>query len=155
MKTCGRAGTRDLYTRWGNQSAVLLCTVVSACRVRKSRAWQKNLLKHKVTCIFSTSCESYRGYLFDMATKKKQKKTEDENHEFKFEWTEIFAFIQNLNDLPICLICQEKMARNKKSNLERHFATNHASFSIKYPVGDARRKHLRNFKTVKKNQLLY
>ena len=54
------------------------------------------------------------------------------------------------------LFVREKMARNKKSNLERHFATNHASFSIKYPVGDARRKHLRNFKTEKKkNQLLY
>lgn len=75
-----------------------------------------------------------------MATKKKQRKTEDENREFKVEWTENFAFIQNLNGLPTCLICQEKMAHNKKSNLERHFTTKHESFSTKYPVGDARKK---------------
>ncbi|XP_059530893.1 general transcription factor II-I repeat domain-containing protein 2A-like isoform X5 [Myotis daubentonii] len=81
-----------------------------------------------------------KGALFDMATKKKQRKTEDENREFKVEWTETFAFIQNLNGLPTCLICQEKLAHNKKSNLERHFTTKHVSFSTKYPVGDARKK---------------
>ncbi|XP_036275872.1 general transcription factor II-I repeat domain-containing protein 2A isoform X2 [Pipistrellus kuhlii] len=81
-----------------------------------------------------------KGAMFDMATKKKQRKTEDENREFKVEWTETFAFIQNLNGLPTCLICQEKLAHNKKSNLERHFTTKHVSFSTKYPVGDARKK---------------
>jgi hypothetical protein len=75
-----------------------------------------------------------------MATKKKQRKTEDENREFKVEWTETFAFIQTLNGLPTCLICKEKLAHNKKSNLERHFTTKHASLSTKYPVGDARKK---------------
>lgn len=64
----------------------------------------------------------------------------DENHEFKVKLTKTFTFIQNLNDLPTCLICQEKMAHNKKSNLERHFTTKHVSFSTKYPVGDARKK---------------
>ncbi|XP_028003621.2 general transcription factor II-I repeat domain-containing protein 2-like [Eptesicus fuscus] len=34
----------------------------------------------------------------------------------------------------------EKLAHNKKSNLERHFTTKHMSFSTKYPVGDARKK---------------
>ncbi|GFW96930.1 uncharacterized protein TNCV_2160651 [Trichonephila clavipes] len=43
-----------------------------------------------------------------MATKKEQRKTEDENHEFKVEWTENFAFIQNLNGLPTCLICPKE-----------------------------------------------
>uniref|UniRef100_A0A8C4X7H4 HAT C-terminal dimerisation domain-containing protein n=1 Tax=Erpetoichthys calabaricus TaxID=27687 RepID=A0A8C4X7H4_ERPCA len=70
----------------------------------------------------------------------KQRKTEDENREFKVEWTELFAFIQNSNGLPTCLICQEKLAHNKKSNLERHFTTKHASFGSKYPAGDARKK---------------
>ncbi|GFW02930.1 general transcription factor II-I repeat domain-containing protein 2B [Trichonephila clavipes] len=65
---------------------------------------------------------------------------EDENCEFKVEWTENFAFIQNLNGLPTCLICKEKFAHNKKSNLERHFTRKHASFSTKYPTGDARKK---------------
>ncbi|GFT23382.1 uncharacterized protein TNCV_2016561 [Trichonephila clavipes] len=75
-----------------------------------------------------------------MATKKRQRKMEVENHEFKVEWTENFAFIQNLNGLPTCLICKEKFAHNKKSNLERHFTRKHASFSAKYPTGDARKK---------------
>lgn len=75
-----------------------------------------------------------------MATKKKQRKTEDDNREFKVEWTETFAFIENLDGLPTCLICQEKLAHNRKSNLERHFTTKHMSFSTKYPVGDARKK---------------
>jgi hypothetical protein len=87
-----------------------------------------------------------------MATKKKQRKTEDENRDFKVEWTETFAFIQNLNGLPTCLICKEKLAHNKKSNLERHFTTKHASFSTKYPVGDARKKAVEE---LQKNQVLY
>lgn len=74
-----------------------------------------------------------------MATKKKQRKIEDENREFKVEWTESFAF-QNINGFPTCLICKEKLAHNKKSNLERHFTTKHLSFGNKYPVGDARKK---------------
>ncbi|GFX79997.1 uncharacterized protein TNCV_2890521 [Trichonephila clavipes] len=75
-----------------------------------------------------------------MATKKTQRKTEDENSEFKVDWTENFAFIQNLNGLPTCLICKEKFTHNKKSKLERHFTRKHASFSTKYPTGDARKK---------------
>ncbi|GFW23289.1 general transcription factor II-I repeat domain-containing protein 2A [Trichonephila clavipes] len=71
-----------------------------------------------------------------MATKKKQRKTEGENGEFKVEWTRNFALIQNLNELPTCLICKEKFAHNKKSNLEGHFTRKHASFSTKYSTGD-------------------
>ncbi|KAJ1091736.1 hypothetical protein NDU88_004853 [Pleurodeles waltl] len=78
--------------------------------------------------------------LFDMATIKKQRTTEDENREFKVEWAVTFAFIQNLNGLLTCLICQEKLAHIKKPNLESHFTTKHVSFSTKYPVGDARKK---------------
>ena len=73
----------------------------------------------------------------DMATKKKQRKTEDENREFRVDWTENFAFIRNLNGHPACLICKEKFAHNKKSNLD---ILQHASFSTKYPAGDARKK---------------
>ncbi|GFX40572.1 uncharacterized protein TNCV_2373561 [Trichonephila clavipes] len=75
-----------------------------------------------------------------MVTKKKQRKTEDEKCEYKFEWTENFTFIQNLNGLPTCLICKKKFAHNKKSNLERYFTRKHASFSTKYPTGDSRKK---------------
>lgn len=39
------------------------CAVVSASRVRKSRAGDKSTYsKHKVTCIFPTSCKSYRYF---------------------------------------------------------------------------------------------
>ncbi|GFS96409.1 hypothetical protein TNCV_17371 [Trichonephila clavipes] len=34
---------------------------------------------------------------------------EDENREFKVEWTENFVFIQNLNGLPACLICPKEL----------------------------------------------
>ncbi|GFX77680.1 general transcription factor II-I repeat domain-containing protein 2A [Trichonephila clavipes] len=86
-----------------------------------------------------------RKWLFGSAPQitwlpKKAKKTEDENREFKAEWTENFAFIQNLNGLPTCFICKEKFAHNKKSNLERHFTRKQASFSTKYATGDARKK---------------
>lgn len=75
-----------------------------------------------------------------MATERKRRKTEDENREFRVEWTENFAFVRNSNGHPTCLICKEKFSHNKKSNLERHFTSKHASFSTKYPVGDARKK---------------
>ncbi|GBL74245.1 General transcription factor II-I repeat domain-containing protein 2A [Araneus ventricosus] len=42
--------------------------------------------------------------------------------------------------LPTCLICHEKLAHNKKLNLERHFTTEHTQFDGKYPTGDARKK---------------
>ncbi|GFW04563.1 uncharacterized protein TNCV_2225811 [Trichonephila clavipes] len=77
--------------------------------------------------------------------KKKQRKTEDENREFKVEWTENFAFIQNLNGPPTCLICKEKLSHNKKSYLERPFTRKRTSFSSKYPTGDARKKAVEEF----------
>ena len=82
-----------------------------------------------------------------MATKKKkQRKTEDESRKFKAEWTENFGIIQNMNGLPTCLICNEKFTHNKKANLERHFTRKHTTFSIKYPIGDARKKAVEELK---------
>ncbi|GBL79227.1 hypothetical protein AVEN_92453-1 [Araneus ventricosus] len=72
--------------------------------------------------------------------KKKKKRTEEENREFNQDWTETFAFICKTDGLPTCLICHEKLAHNKKSNLERHFTTKHTQFAGKYPTGDARKK---------------
>lgn len=73
-------------------------------------------------------------------TSKKKRKVIDENRVFNKDWTESFAFIQNLDGLPTCLICHEKFANNKKSNLERHFSTKHGTFASKYPAGDARKR---------------
>ncbi|GBN16877.1 hypothetical protein AVEN_35040-1, partial [Araneus ventricosus] len=66
------------------------------------------------------------------------------------DWTESFAFTCNTDRLPTCLICHEKLARNKKSNLERHFTTKHTQIAGKYPTGDDEKKPLKNSK--KKNQ---
>ncbi|GBN84918.1 General transcription factor II-I repeat domain-containing protein 2A [Araneus ventricosus] len=65
-----------------------------------------------------------------MASGKRKGKTEEENREFNLDWTESFAFICNTDGLPTCLICHEKLAHNKKSNLERHFTTKHTQFAV-------------------------
>ncbi|GBL92658.1 hypothetical protein AVEN_119060-1 [Araneus ventricosus] len=76
----------------------------------------------------------------------RKKRTEEENREFNQDWTEWFAFICNTDGLPTCLICHEKLAHNKKSNLERHFTTKHTQFAGKYPPGVARKKPLKSSK---------
>ncbi|GBM96251.1 hypothetical protein AVEN_134439-1 [Araneus ventricosus] len=80
-----------------------------------------------------------------MASGKKKRKTEEENREFNQDWRESFAFICNTYGLPTSLICHEKLAHNKKSNLERHFTTKHAQFTGKCPTGDARKKAVEEF----------
>ncbi|GBO10256.1 hypothetical protein AVEN_169308-1 [Araneus ventricosus] len=40
----------------------------------------------------------------------------------------------------------EKLAHNKKSNLERHFTTKGTQFAGKYPTGDARKKAVEELK---------
>ncbi|GBN05242.1 hypothetical protein AVEN_57670-1 [Araneus ventricosus] len=83
----------------------------------------------------------------------KKRRTEEENREFNQDWTESFAFICNTDGLPTCLICHEKLAHNKKSNLERHFTTKHIQLAGKYPTGDAQKKAVEELK--KKNQSIF
>lgn len=75
-----------------------------------------------------------------MASTKKKRRTEEEHREFNRDWTESFAFICNSDGLPTCLICHEKLAHNKKSNLERHFTKKHTQFASKYPAGEERKE---------------
>ncbi|XP_018578443.1 general transcription factor II-I repeat domain-containing protein 2A-like, partial [Anoplophora glabripennis] len=75
-----------------------------------------------------------------MASTEKKRRTEEEHREFNRDWTESFAFICNSEGLPTCLICHEKLAHNKKSNLERHFTKKHIQFASKYPAGEERKK---------------
>nr|XP_012146258.1 PREDICTED: general transcription factor II-I repeat domain-containing protein 2-like [Megachile rotundata] len=75
-----------------------------------------------------------------MASTKKKRRTDEEHREFNRDWTNSFAFICNSDGLPNCLICHEKLAHNKKSNLERHFTTKHTQFASKYPAGEERKK---------------
>ena len=72
-----------------------------------------------------------------MDPKSKKRKIADENRGFKEEWTE--TFIANAEGLPACLICNEKLSNNKKSNLERHFQLKHAKFAAEHPVGTERK----------------
>ena len=74
-----------------------------------------------------------------MDLKGKKRKIADENRGFKEEWTELYAFIANAEGLPACLICNEKLSNNKKSNLERHFQLKHAKFAADHPVGTERK----------------
>ncbi|XP_069460653.1 general transcription factor II-I repeat domain-containing protein 2-like [Ambystoma mexicanum] len=72
--------------------------------------------------------------------KGKKRKISEENRVFNDTWTESFAFSTDKTGLPVCLICGEKFANNKKSNIARHFQNKHTAFAEKYPDGDERRK---------------
>ena len=73
-------------------------------------------------------------------SKSKKRKVSEENRTFNDSWTNSFAFIADKTGLPVCLICKEKLANNKKSNVERHFQNKHLSFAQKYSEEDARKK---------------
>ena len=73
-------------------------------------------------------------------SKSKKRKVSEEHRTFNASWTNSFAFIADKTGLPVCLICSEKLANNKKSNVERHFQNKHLSFAQKYSEGDARKK---------------
>ena len=68
----------------------------------------------------------------------KRKKAE-EYGTFQDEWTEELAFVERAGSA-VCLICIDKIAAMKRSNVKRHFDTRHASFASKYPAGDSRNK---------------
>ena len=73
-------------------------------------------------------------------SKSKKRKVSEEHRTFNASWTNSFAFIVDKTGLPVCLICSEKLANNKKSNVERHFQNKHLSFVQKYSDGYARKK---------------
>ncbi|GFX43958.1 SCAN domain-containing protein 3 [Trichonephila clavipes] len=70
----------------------------------------------------------------------KKKRTEEEHREFNRDWMKSFSFICNSDGLQICLICNEKLAHNKKQKLERRFTTKHTQFGSKYPAGEERKE---------------
>ena len=66
----------------------------------------------------------------------KKRKVSEKNRMFNATWADSFAFTADETGLPVCLICYEKLANNKKSNVPRHFQNKHAAFAQKYPDGD-------------------
>lgn len=87
------------------------------------------------TCVTSTSialaftCRQLLECATPALTMKKslKRKVSEENREFNL-------------DLPVCLICGEKLSNNKKCNVERHFKNKHSAFAEKYPTEDERKR---------------
>ena len=77
-----------------------------------------------------------------MMTSFKRKKIDNENHLFKEEWKEQFAFIlpTSGNSNPHCLICSQSVALVKSSNLKRHYESRHSGFEKMYKQGTGERK---------------
>ena len=64
----------------------------------------------------------------------KQRKVDQENREFKEEWTEKYAFIlPQSSTKPMCLICTETVAIIKSGNVKRHDESKHSYFERQYP----------------------
>ncbi|KAM4585719.1 general transcription factor II-I repeat domain-containing protein 2A [Fundulus diaphanus] len=68
-----------------------------------------------------------------------KRKKDEEYRTFQDEWTEEFAFVERAGSA-VCLICNDKIASMKRSNVKRHFDTRHATFASKYLAGDSRKK---------------
>ncbi|KAJ4945074.1 hypothetical protein JOQ06_013612 [Pogonophryne albipinna] len=68
-----------------------------------------------------------------------ERKKDDDYRAFQATWTEEFAFVERAGSA-VCLICNDKIASMKRSNIKRHFDTHHASFALKYPAGDSRKR---------------
>lgn len=75
----------------------------------------------------SESSESESEEEVSTSSKSSSKsKSYDDNRKFQTDWTELYFFIPSRNSYkPICLICEEILTRNKKSNIERHFNSKH------------------------------
>lgn len=65
-----------------------------------------------------------------------KRKKDDEYRTFQDEWPEEFACVERAGSA-VCLICNDKIAPMRRSNVKRHFDTRHA---LKYPAGDSRKK---------------
>ncbi|XP_029469398.1 general transcription factor II-I repeat domain-containing protein 2A-like [Rhinatrema bivittatum] len=68
-----------------------------------------------------------------------KRKKDEEYRTFQQEWTEEFAFVERAGSA-VCLICNDKIASMKRSNIKRHFDTHHTTFASKYPAGNIRKK---------------
>ena len=62
-----------------------------------------------------------------MASAKKRK-VDSECRVFQEKWTDDYFFVE-VRGRPVCLVCGESLAVMKKTNLERHYSTKHATLS--------------------------
>uniref|UniRef100_A0A3B4ANH5 HAT C-terminal dimerisation domain-containing protein n=1 Tax=Periophthalmus magnuspinnatus TaxID=409849 RepID=A0A3B4ANH5_9GOBI len=75
--------------------------------------------------------------------KMAKRKTCEEYRTFQDDWTEEFAFVERAGSV-VYLICNDKTASMKRSNIKRHFDTRRATFATKYPE-TAERKRAKTF----------
>jgi hypothetical protein len=66
------------------------------------------------------------------------------NREFNTDWELKYFFIE-LNEKPLCLICNTGIAINKTENIRRHYETKHAKDYNKY-IDNSREKVLISLK---------
>uniref|UniRef100_A0A3B3HDF5 SPIN-DOC-like zinc-finger domain-containing protein n=1 Tax=Oryzias latipes TaxID=8090 RepID=A0A3B3HDF5_ORYLA len=71
-------------------------------------------------------------------SKSCKRKKDEECRSFQ-DWTKEFAFEEKAGSA-VCLICYDKIASMKRSNIKRHFDTRHAAFPSKYSAGDSKKK---------------
>ena len=68
-----------------------------------------------------------------MANLAKKRKFDQENRQFKDEFTDNFLFIlTDPGHKPMCLLCNETVAIVKSANMKRHFMTKHQNFNTKF-----------------------
>ena len=61
------------------------------------------------------------------------------SYSFNRGWDEQYCF-NEYRGKPVCLLCSGSVSIPKKSNVERHFLTNHRNFNIEFPVKSELRK---------------
>ena len=73
-----------------------------------------------------------------------RQKSYEETRLFMPQWTEEYFFVLNASNKPVCLLCQETLSCNKKSNIKRHFDAKHSnSINEKYPPkSDSRNNYI-------------
>src|SRR5277367_1365280 len=64
------------------------------------------------------------------------------------DWEEDYCFVE-IKEKCVCLLCNFPVATAKKSNVERHFQTNHGTFDFEYrPKSQLRIEKIRELKSV-------
>ncbi|GFX40958.1 hypothetical protein TNCV_2216561 [Trichonephila clavipes] len=136
----------------GTPLSVRISTLVKAIRekIRPNPCRKKAFLVKVMNMSKRTMChlvneDLLRGTPINMATKKSKEKRKMKSANLKLSGPRILRLFKTSNELPTCLICKEKFAHKKNSNLEGHFTRKHSSFSTKYPTGDARKKAVEEF----------
>ena len=73
-----------------------------------------------------------------MGASQSKRNRNESTREFQDEWTLEYAFIFR-HGKPQCLLCQETIAVNKKTNIKRHHETKHREFTTSFPLGSVAR----------------